>query len=85
MKPSVGRIVHYHYADSGSTELKTRPAVMVDVTTIGEAEGLHDGTEENRFEVFLLVHNTLGDERHPVVPFSPVGPKDSCWTWPPRV
>jgi hypothetical protein len=85
VKPSVGRIVHYHYTESGNPTLKTRPAVMVDVEPFDHFHGIHDGTEENRFDVFLLVYNKTEDERRASVPFSMTGPKDGHWTWPPRV
>jgi hypothetical protein len=72
MKPSIGRVVHYHpNLESGA--LATRAAIVTGVD------------EEDETRVDLTVFPPRADPyREVLVPFSPE-PRPGHWTWPPRV
>lgn len=92
MKPSIGRIVHFHREivdPSGKSELRTYPAIII--TTIWATPYPDAGVEPDKvlsakvdLEVFgCKKYGTRNDESPwwTAVPYSP-DPKDGHWSWP---
>jgi hypothetical protein len=81
MKPSIGRVVHYHsYGTPGGEYLPLPRAATI--TEVGSAQ-LTPGADPVEV-VGLCVMNPTGLLFNQRVPFSE-DPKPGHWSWPPRV
>lgn len=87
-KPSVGRIVHFHFRLSGQQALVTRPAVIVRVWSKDDSPS-YDSDEVNLL-VFLdggndgVVHGQPNTRWETSVRRRDE-PEAGCWSWPPFV
>ena len=84
MKPSVGRVVHYHSYGTPGGEYKPEPRAAI----ITEIDGFYS-EETHEFagtmpDVGLCVLNPTGMFFNRSVKYS-AEPKPGCWSWPPRV
>lgn len=80
MKPTEGRVVHYH--PRGATGQRPQPALIVD---LDPAQGFATptGHEENEVGVFLVVFTRSCATFPGIVRYHPDGVPGS-WRWPPR-
>lgn len=79
MKPSIGRIVHYHSYGTPNGEYlpEVRAAIVTEVQEFENSDGVE-------FYVGLCVLNPTGMFFNRAVKFSEE-PKPGHWSWPPRV
>ncbi|WP_282203880.1 hypothetical protein [Kitasatospora fiedleri] len=97
MRPTVGRVVHYHshgspVLEDGSQRYESRPraAIVTDVPRYLTAEP-YDGCPNGKLDhedrpmwiASLAVLNPTGVHFDLNVPYSET-PEPGCWSWPPR-
>lgn len=88
MKPSIGRVVHYHSYGTPGGEYAPEPRAAI-VTAVGEVPqdytdpegGLHEFTEP---DVSLAVLNPTGMFFNQDVPYAGE-PTPGHWSWPPHI
>lgn len=76
MKPSVGRVVHYHSYGTPGGEFKPLPRAAI-VTEVDEPEN-------DASAIGVCILNPTGIFFHQHLPYSEE-PKPGTWSWPPRV
>lgn len=82
MKPTVGRIVHYHSFGTPNGEYKPLPRAAV-ITEVDVDRNLPEDDAIHTPDVGLCVLNPTGQFFTLHVPYSEV-PKSGHWNWPPR-
>lgn len=84
MKPSIGRIVHYHSYGTPGGEYLPEPRAAI-ITEVKEVDKSLPGEPDLKIQfVSLAVLNPTGIFFNTEVPYS-VSPKPGHWSWPPRV
>lgn len=81
LKPSIGRVVHYHSYGTPNGEYVPEPRAAIVTVVYDEPPHLADPDE---LHVGLAVLNPTGVHFNQLVPYSEV-PKSGYWSWPPRV